>query len=403
MPKPSVYKQINAVQVRPGPFTKPSPRMWNCGMIRYKGRLWLSIRYHLGQEHASRCATSLCPIDKATFQPTALAQHLNLPATVGDEHFEDARLFMFKGEPYISWTQMTGYRPGVDYQCHIRYARLKLLGNRWLIEESFYPQYGRNNGSGKEKNWVFFERDKKLYCVYQDTSSHKVIQVEGERIVAEFDTEPAKWPWGPIRGGAPPVPFGDGKMLHVFHSSLPTEEPPNYVRYYAGAYVFEDKPPFRILSITGKPIIAGSEEDGHGFDPRYSDGWKPYIPFPCGCVPDGDDFLVSFGVNDWQCAVGRVTSKHLQFLSPDWSDAPMRYFMADNGTRQVKTVDDNGQLRWIPWIIPQSDRRGAMAAPGYFATQDGRDSEAVDDHPGAREITRDQYLAATKNMVRQYA
>lgn len=399
MPKPSVYHQLDAVQVAPGPFMKPSPRHWNPGMIRYKGRLWMCYRYHLGKEHASRCATAMVPLDKASFAPTALSQHLNLPATVGDEHFEDARLFLFKGEPHISYTQMTGYRPGVDYCCHIRYARLKLLGNRWLIEETFTPKYGRNTGNSKEKNWVFFERDGGLYCIYQDDPSHRIIRLEGDRVVEEFDTDQPKWSWGSIRGGAPPVVLPDGQMMHIFHSSLPTEEAPHFVRYYAGAYTFEAKAPFRITGITPKPIISGSEADGHGFDPRYTEGWKPFIPFPCGCVADGDNWLVSMGVNDWQCAVGRITAKRLRFVKPDGSEAQTRYFMTANGSMQAKTVDANGQPRWIPWIIPIADRRGAMAPPGYYSTADGRESEAMEESPRVQEITAEQYKSATKQVA----
>lgn len=399
MPKASVYEQLNAAQVKPGPFMPPSPRHWNPGMIRYKGRLWMSMRYHLGKEHGSRCATGMVPLDKKTFVPTALYQHLNLPAVIGDEHFEDARLFMFKGEPHISYTQMTGYRPGIDYACTIKYARLRLLGNRWLIEEVFFPKFGRNSGYSKEKNWVFFEHDGKLHCIYQDHPTHKVICLDGDKVTAEYDSDAAKWPWGQIRGGATPVPYGEGKMMHVFHSSLPTEVAPHYVRYYAGAYIFELKPPFRITEITVKPIVSGSEADGHGHDPRYSDGWKPFIPFPCGCVPDGDDFLVSMGVNDWQCAVGRVTSKHLQFVAPDGSASPSRYFMTPNGSLPVRFVTPEGVSRWIPWQIPISDRRGAMAAPGYYMTSDPREAETIEEVPRTQEITCDQYQMAIKKSA----
>jgi hypothetical protein len=88
MAKPSIYAQIDAVQLDPrSPHMKASPRHWNMGLLRYKGRLWAAYRYHLPREHASRSAVALVPLDKATLQPTAPSQHLNLPAVVGDEHF----------------------------------------------------------------------------------------------------------------------------------------------------------------------------------------------------------------------------------------------------------------------------------------------------------------------------
>lgn len=400
MPKPSIYSQLAAIQVR-GKDMKPSPRHWNPGMIRYKGRLWVCYRYHLGREHGSRSATALVPVDKTTLQPTAPSQHLNLPGAVGDEHFEDARLFIYKGAPHVSYTQMTGYVPGVDYKCIIKYARLKLQGNRWIIDEVFYPRYGRNGGNSKEKNWSFFEHNGGLYIVYQDSPTRKVIRIEGETVLEEFESPGVTWPWGGIRGGAPPVPYGptmgrDGTVNHfltVFHSSLPTEQAPHFVRYFGAAYLFEAKAPFKVVSVSAMPVMAGSEADGHGEDPRYSNGWKPFVVFPCGCVPDGDDWLVSMGVNDWQCAVGRMTKADLKLISPDRSDAPMRYFLTMNGSLPVKIIGTDGHLAFLNWEIPRADRRGAMAPPGLYATNDGREAEVISEAQKTEEITAEQYIA----------
>lgn len=377
---------------------KPSPRHWNPGLLKYKGRLWASIRYHLEKEHGSRCATALVPLDRATFQPTAPSQHLNLPALTGDEHFEDARLFLFNGAPHISWTQMTGYRPGKNYACSIRYGRLRLNGNRWLIEEVFWPKYGLNHGSAKEKNWVFFECDGALHVVYQDQPVRRVLRVEGERVVDEYESPSAAWPWGLIRGGTPPIPYGEDRMIAVFHSSISTEEPPHFVRYYGAAYVFEAKPPFKLLSVSAKPIMAGSEADGHGVDPRYSEGWKPYVVFPCGLVQEGDNWLVSLGVNDWQCAVGKITPAHLNLISPDRSDAPFRFFMTVNGSLPARLIGADGQPSWLQWEITAPNLRG-MAPTGYFATSDGREAEAMAEAPRSEEISEAQYRAAGGRMV----
>lgn len=403
MPKPSVYRQIDAVQVR-GEHMPPSPRHWNCSLLRYKGRLWFSMRYHLGKEHASRCAVALVPIDKRTFQPTAPSQHLNLPAVVGDEHFEDARLFMFNGQPHISYTQMTGYEPGKDYRCVMKYARLKLNGNRWLIEQTFFPQYGANHGGSKEKNWSFFEHDKALHVIYEDSPQRLVLRLDGDQVVDGYESAAASWPWGTIRGGTPPVSIAGGQMLAIFHSSVPTEAPPHFVRYYGAAYTFEAKPPFAITAISHQPLMAGSELDGHGPDPRYAAGWKPFVVFPCGLVPpmegsDDQSFLVSLGVNDWQCAVGRLRLDQMRMGLPDRSDAPMRYFANPNGSMPAKMIDASGQPAWLHWEITQTDRRGASAPAGVYATSDGREAEAFLDSPRTEEITAEQYRAQGGRMA----
>ena len=398
MPKPSVYSQINAVQVT-GPKLMPSPRHFNCGAFRFKGRLWLVYRSHLPLQHASRCATAIVALDGETFQPITQSQHLNFPATRGDEHFEDARLFMFRGQPHISYTCMSGYVPGRNYTCSMRYARLKLRGTTWTIDETFWPKYGNNDGTSKEKNWVFFEHKDELYCIYLDDPTRKVLKIDGDRVKAVYDSPTATWPWGVMRGGTSPIPYGKGKMLAIFHSSLPTEEPPHFVRYYGGAYVFEDKPPFKILSISSRPIMAGSEADGHGIDPRYSEGWKPYVVFPCGCVPDEDGWLVSLGVNDWQCAVGRITKADLGLIEPDRSDAPIRYFRTANGSVGVQLVTADGNLSWVNWERCGTDPRGCMVPPGYFATSDGRVAEAMESAPRSVEISANEYEAAMKKIA----
>lgn len=396
MPKPSLYKQLQAVQVT-GNHLPSSPRHWNCSLLRYKGRLWLSFRYHLGSQHGSRCATGMVPLDKNSFQPTMLAQHLNLPAVTGDEHFEDARLFMFRGEVYISFTKMTGYQPGVDYKCTVGYSKLKLKGSTWFVEETWYPQFGRNNGWGKEKNWIFFESNDQLWCIYQDHPTRRVIRIERDKVVETCDTPAAVWQWGEMRGGTPPVPYGDDQMLVIFHSSLSTEERPHYRRYYGAAYLFDAKPPFTIRSISVKPLMAGSEEDGHGFDPRYSAGWKPFIPFPCGLVKDGGDgWLVSLGVNDWQCAVGKIRPEQLEWVSPDGMSRPKRYFTTSNGSLPLKLVGADRTQQWVSWEVPRANGRGAMAPAGYFATDDGRLCEVIEDTPRVREITQSQYELAMK-------
>lgn len=397
MPKPSLYSQIEATQVT-GNHLIPSPRHWNCGLLRYKGRLWLCYRYHLGAHHGSRCATAMVPIDRETFQPTQPSQHLNLRSVIGDEHFEDARLFMFKGEVYISYTKMTGYQPGKDYNCSVEYAKLKLKGSTWHVEETWHPQFGQNSGFGKEKNWIFFEQAGALWCIYQDHPSRKVLRVEGDKVMEVVESAAPVWQWGQIRGGTPPVPYGDGsRMLAVFHSSLQTEDAPHFRRYYGAAYLFEAKPPFRVTAITAKPLMSGSEQDGHGFDPRYSHGWKPFIPFPCGLVTEGENWLVSLGVNDWQCAVGRLRPEQLQWMAPDGSGRPMRYFRTDNGSKPIRIVGADQAVLFVNWDVPRPDGRGARAPSGYKATDDGRLCEMIEEQVGVEEITAEQYRAA---MVR---
>lgn len=393
--KPSIFKQLPAVAVV-GRELKESPRHWNCGLLRYKDKLWMSYRYHL-KEHGGRCATAIVELHPRTFNPVGISQHLALSGPTGNEHHEDARLFFFKGEPHISYTEMRGYKPGVDYTCVIRYARLKLRGNRWQVVDVFQPRWSSNDGRAKEKNWTFFEYQEKLHAVYASGPKHIVIRLEGERVEERFITDGAQWSWGPMRGGTPPLLQPDGTFLSIFHSSLPTEVAPHYVRYYAGAYTFEGKPPFTPLMISSRPIMAGSEEDGHQVDPRYVAGWKPYVVFPCGLVPEESDFLVSLGVNDWQCCVGRLSHTQFHLFAADGSERQARYFRRENGSMPVKIVDGEQRIKFLPWLQPRSS--GVTVGAGFMMLDDAREAQEVSEAPGVREITETEYREETRQRV----
>ena len=393
--KPSLYKQAEAYAVS-APLLRQSPRHWNPSLLRYGGKLWLAYRHHR-REAKQRCGICICPIDPVTFQPTEKSQFLRFIGVTGTEHHEDCRLFMYHDQPHISYTEMRGYRPGIDYTCVVKYARLELSDKgRWSVIEEFHPQYGMNSGHAKEKNWVFFQQDRFLYSVYSTQPEHKVIRIDKNYARDEYVTPGPVWHWGLIRGGTPPIWIGD-RWLAVFHSSIPTEVAPHYVRYYAGAYTFSPEPPFNILQVSESPILAGSEEDGHQVDPRYVEGWKPYVVFPCGLQHEGDKFLVSLGVNDWQCAIVRFTLDQLRLGAPDGSSFKPRYFKTTNGSLAVKYTDQSRRIQFLQWKVFKQGRNG-MVGTGYLKTENARDAAEAADHEGATEITENEYLQAEMGM-----
>lgn len=392
MAKPSIYKQVKAVAVS-GRNLIESPRHWNCGLLRYKDRLWLAYRFHL-KHHNGRCATAIVQLHPTTYQPMGESQWLQLSGPTGNEHHEDARLFMCNGEVYISYTEMRGYRPGVDYTCVMKYAKLKLgPKNLWRVIEVFHPAYGANDGRGKEKNWVFFEYDQAVHAVYSGAPDHLVIRLEGNEVVERYVTPAPIWHWGYVRGGTPPLLQKDETFLSIFHSSVKTEIPPHYVRYLAGAYTFEARPPFTPLKISMRPMMSGSEEDGHKVDPRYMEGWKPYVVFPCGLIPEPDgSFLCSLGVNDWQCAIARLSPAQFHLGAVDGSDVITRYFRRENGSMPIKIVDDDQRTQFLNWLVPKAGV--GMAGIGYMKVGNPREAEVVAEFPNVDEITEIDYERA---------
>ncbi len=389
--KPSVFSQVEATAISPRGLL-PSPRHWNAGLLRHEGRLWLSYRFHRMNSHG-RCGTALVELNEK-LEPIGRSHHLKFKADTGTEHYEDARLFMFRGEPHISYTMMQGYRPGVDYTCVMKYARLEYAHGHWKVIDEWRPIYGQNNGIGKEKNWMFFEHDEDLYAIYSGAPEHVVLKIDGEKVIGEHRSVGPEWHWGAVRGGTPPVLCGD-RYLSIFHSSLPTETPPHYVRYYAAAYTFEAKPPFRALEISEFPLMSGSEEDGHRVDPRYVEGWKPYVVFPCGLVRDESSWLVSLGINDWQSAVARITDKQLQLGAADGSTFRPQYFRVQNGSMPVQFADQSGSQQFLHWEIFKSGRNG-MPGVGYLKALSPREAMEVIEHPGVERIEEPVYATAQR-------
>lgn len=395
MPRPSVFEQLpGATQVKPNKLL-PSPRHWNAGMAVFGGKLWLAYRHHTGQE--GRCAIAICSIDDKSFQPTSVSYLLNFPDT--QDHFEDPRLFIFNDTLHVSYTRMNGYRPGVDYNCVVEYASLvqKDKGIKWSVDKVWRPNYGMNHGYAKEKNWSFFEVEKKLYCFYQSHPQQVILELDGDQVVEEHFSPPITWPWGLIRGGASIVKYGEN-LLHVFHSSLPTEQAPHYVRYYAGACVMSGRAPFQALSISGRPIAVGSELDSHKVDPRYVQGWKPFVVFPCGCVSIRKNLYVSMGVNDWQTVVAPVKELHLINVG---TPIKPRYFKTQNGSLPQRIlIVEGSDLRsdWVSWEVPRSPNH-VGAGVGYMKAPDARVAEEFSTDPNITEIDEKTYLSATANQL----
>lgn len=393
MPRKSLFAQLPAVAI-PGSSLKDSPRHWNAGLFRYKGKLWMAYRYHLKTPDA-RSGIAIVSLNSKHL-PESQGQFLKLDAPTGTEHHEDPRLFTFKGEPYISYTEMANYRPGEGYSCVMKYARLRFDRGKWVVGTTYYPQYGDNHGGAREKNWVFFESAGKLFCIYKATFRHQVLEIRGEAIVGSYDTNAPVWDWGDVRGGTPPVDLGDGRMLTFFHSSVWTEDPPHFVRYVSGAYTFNAKPPFEVIQISREPIMSGSEEDGHKTDPRYEAGWKPYVVFPCGLVADGKSFLVSLGVNDWQCAIAKVDWPTLKASlgSPSSDGRPARFFMTANASIPVRLVSHEDRRPILAeWeVFGPGSVLGANA--GYITTTSGRLSQEILELQSSREVTEVEYNRA---------
>jgi len=76
--------------------------------------------------------------------------------------YEDPRCFIYKGELYLSHSHL------IDSIAKVKLAVCK-LDSEFKITKKWIPPFGNNinsNNSAWEKNWVFFEHEERLFCVY---------------------------------------------------------------------------------------------------------------------------------------------------------------------------------------------------------------------------------------------
>jgi len=208
------------------------------------------------------------------------------------EHFEDPRAIQVGDRTFISsCTFILDERTRKWTGAH--QVLLEVNGS-WQMERRWDIPYGKNgtsltNGTGDEKNWIWFWHEGHPHLVYS-AQPHRVCRFTPEFAQeSEFITgQPLGWNYGEIRGGTPPVQVGK-RYWTFFHSSVPWTALKR--RYFMGAYCFEAKPPFRILGVTPKPLLIGS----------WRDRWKqgvPLVVFPNGAAFRNGTWLVVGGQND---------------------------------------------------------------------------------------------------------
>lgn len=199
--------------------------------------------------------------------------------------FEDPRVVLHNDRTFLAYT---GYGAKMRSTCMIAE-----MDDDFNVVSNLIPEYGpRQHG---EKNWTWFSSGGELYCIYHPSPVHRVLRLEGEKLVpvAEHRWRASGWRWGEIRGGASPV-LHNGEWWHFFHSTLRGKE---HKLWAMGLYTFCPET-FKVLRWIPKPLMIPSHAE------RPTDE-HAFCVFPCGAIREGDDWLVSYGLYDQTCEVGR--------------------------------------------------------------------------------------------------
>lgn len=209
----------------------------------------------------------------------------------GSKTAEDPRAFKAGGNEYIVYNDQID----VDFECR----RMHITDETSII--CLDEHIGLN-----EKNWTPFEYEGDIHFVYS-INPHKILKYADEKVEhLTSSTDPLvynlEWhkKYGEPRGGTP-ARLVNGEYLSFFHSMWTHKK--TGIRWYAmGAYTFEASPPFRITSMSKKPIMF---KEAYSTKPQNTAPKDAKILYPSGFVVDGEKIHVSCGEND--CATRIVT------------------------------------------------------------------------------------------------
>lgn len=246
---------------------------FNSSLIEHQGRKLLAIRdgWAGSQIHVAELDKNYLPL-----RCSVLAQLRHETA----HGCEDPRLFVFRNRLHVSYTGFNGDKTSVLY------ARLT---DDLQVEQVFPLQYAKRQHW--EKNWVFFESQNELWCVYSSLPDHRVLRVTDAYAEDAHETlNLFPWAGGHHRGGASPVRLGD-KFYHFHHGCWDLGESWPTRRYNIGLTVFEANPPFRVTYQTPHPILVADPNTRPG--DQYCD-----VVFPAGAIRDGNSWVLSMGTHD---------------------------------------------------------------------------------------------------------
>lgn len=225
---------------------------------------------------------------------------------------EDVRVLVVKGITYLF------YHAEYHGERAMFIATLAHNDSQYKIDNIHHLRY-QPVAHLPQKNWTPFAYQDEIYLIYSADPT-KVLHYDpiSNKVDHAYTTNYPRntlkrlWPYGELRGGTPAIYIPElNAYLTFFHShkrfksgepSLEKREPLWRI-YYMGAYIFENKPPFKILAITKLPLTYQGMYDN--LDTNF------HIIFPCGFVTEKDKFIVSNGVDDSKLVLLEINKSDL--------------------------------------------------------------------------------------------
>lgn len=294
---PSFVRRIESGELQPG------ARHYNGSIARHAGRIFMAYRF---ETFRAVSHVGLCELDEGfnVLRDVTLCPKLAVPET----HIEDPHMASVEGNLVCIVSAVIRGFPSTCQQ------RILILDpDRMTIAAEVPCALGNVNGF--EKNWTPFELPQGGLGVIYKQSPRTVARV-GD-LAGWVAPEPPMRPQGPeasISGRTGPLRVSDGLFLEFVggHVRMSGADPQKArgTRYWFGALAFEAKEPFTVVGWTKEPLVWGSEASPTIHNPLPGGG-HPICIIPFGAMLDGDDVLLSCGVNDSYIAILRFSVPEL--------------------------------------------------------------------------------------------
>jgi predicted GH43/DUF377 family glycosyl hydrolase len=160
----------------------------------------------------------------------------------------------------------------------------------------------------RQKNWTPFIYEDEVYLI-ASINPQIIYKLNMETLEPATLVHKTEWinPWFNkefLRGNTNPVRLEDGNYLSTFHTVI---KHGRLHLYDNGAYVFEGKPPFRVIKCSNKTYMKAED----AVEPHFRKKGLISVNFPVGMVREGEKILISYGDNDSAVKILETTVKQL--------------------------------------------------------------------------------------------
>lgn len=350
---------------------------FNASIIRWDGRVLLAYRAYRPDNGLTAIYLSTLGKD---WMPLGKHWLLDCPSKAKRARFEDQRFFVHKKRLWVSCSEV--YEIDHGWACCQQVFR---LDDNLQVDKSLDIHAG-HNFKHTEKNWTFFSKDDRLYCIY-DVQKQSVFEVNDQtgKVVEWWDNQPRfHWPWGHLRGGNSPEYIEEGQYkgyLTFLHSA--TAHIWKRRRYSMTAAIINPEAPFNVGWLSGEPLCYGTRAED------FCGSGNGQCVFPCGMLLDGDTWHVAAGVNDTFNTIFHLDKQKVlnglvpaeRFLVPQ-----DRYWV----TSRPRTINFIAGPEYL-WETPYAGSSGIVAimkTDDPIAIADLQDAKK---NPGCAEIPRIDY------------